>query len=57
MKVVLQVHVEPGTFGIGQQTVAASRRLDRHIPNERLEWYTKSNVCHAITGLLVPSGE
>ena len=52
-KSVLQVRIENDTFGIGQETVRATSRLDPHIGNEQLEWYTETTHTHAITGVLV----
>lgn len=53
-KTVLQVRIENGTFGIGQETVGAdSRPLDANIGNEQLEWYTDTTHTHAITGVLI----
>jgi len=54
-KVVLQLRIRPGSYGVGQETVGASGAIDPHVSNDSIEWYTKGDelgsVC--ITGVLV----
>lgn len=48
MQFMVRVHMAPGSFAVGQETVGASRRISPGIPNESLEWYTKGDTKGAI---------
>ena len=56
MQFAFQLRIKPGSYGIGQETVGASRigkKLDEHFKNEELEWYTKQNLSIVLYGLLL----
>ena len=64
LQVAFQLRQEPGSYGIGQETVGATRRgevLDPLIGNEQLEYYTQQRVGILLHGQLVkgpnPSGD
>eukprot|EP01083_Nonionella_stella_P024319 67205_1 len=51
-----QLRVRPGSYGIGQETVGASRAglsLDKAFSNDELEWYTKESAGIVLHGLMV----
>jgi E3 ubiquitin-protein ligase mind-bomb len=48
-----QLSQRPGSYQIGQETVAAKEQLDPLISNDELEYYTKEGVGIVIRGLLV----
>eukprot|EP01084_Bolivina_argentea_P138663 244079_1 len=55
-KFAFQVRIRPGSYGIGQETIGASRKkqiIDENFNNNELEWYTKENVGIVVYGLLV----
>jgi hypothetical protein len=53
VKFAFQCRQRPGSYAIGQQTVAAKCTLDDGFSNDELEWYTKENSAIVIQGLLV----
>eukprot|EP01062_Namystynia_karyoxenos_P049472 TRINITY_DN378_c0_g1_i1.p1 TRINITY_DN378_c0_g1~~TRINITY_DN378_c0_g1_i1.p1 ORF type:complete len:388 (+),score=62.25 TRINITY_DN378_c0_g1_i1:76-1239(+) len=53
IQVALQVWLQPGTFGVGHETVNAKGRLCDVIPNECLEYYTKRHCTHFVSGLVI----
>ena len=56
LQVAFQVRQKPGSYGIGQETVGATRRgevVDPLIGNEQLEYYTQQRVGILLHGLLV----
>ena len=55
-QVAFQLRQEPGTYGIGQETVGAEgagRTIDPLFPNSELEYYTKRKGVHKLYRLLV----
>eukprot|EP00042_Codosiga_hollandica_P008647 m.19856 g.19856 ORF g.19856 m.19856 type:complete len:60 (-) comp31396_c0_seq1:183-362(-) len=53
---MFQVRQRPGSYGIGQETVGATRQgiiLDERFSNDELEFYTKENSSLCLTGLLI----
>jgi hypothetical protein len=55
-QVAFQVRQEPGTYGIGQETVGAEGAgvtIDPLFPNSELEYYTKRKGVHKLYRLLV----
>ena len=48
-----QLRIRPGSYGIGQETVGATKVIDKHFSNDELEWYTKENVGIVLHGFLL----
>ena len=51
-----QLRIKPGSYGIGQETIGATKngkKLDENFNNEELEWYTKQNLGIVLYGLLM----
>ena len=56
LQVAFQVRQQPGSFGIGQETIGATEKgevIDPLIGNEQLEYYTQQSVGIILHGLLV----
>eukprot|EP01084_Bolivina_argentea_P171338 296845_1 len=56
VKYSFQLRIRSGCYGIGQETIGATRKnkiIDKNFENNELEWYTKENVGVAVHGLLV----
>lgn len=54
LRFVFQCRQRPGSYGVGQETVAAgSLVLDPLFSNNELEWYSKESPGIVLTGLLV----
>lgn len=56
VQIAFQLRQRPGSFQIGQETVGANRmgrKIDQHISNNELEYYTKEGVGIIFQGLLI----
>lgn len=52
-RLALQLRIQPNTYSVGQQTVRATKRIDPHVPNSSIEWYTEQSHTHFFTGILI----
>ena len=56
VRFAFQLRIKPGSYGIGPETIGATRKgniLDANFRNEELEWYTKQNMSIVLYGLLL----
>ena len=58
VRIAFQVRIHPSAYGIGQETVGATRRgetIDASgtFPNTSVEWYTDTKGTIFLTGLVV----
>lgn len=52
-KVVLQLYINPNSYRVGPQTIAASSEIDPMFTNQEIEWFTKERGSIILYGLLV----
>ena len=51
-KVVLQLYINPNSYLVGPQTIAASSEIDPMFTNQEIEWSTKERGSIILYGLL-----
>ena len=56
-KVVLQLYINPDSYQVGPQTIAATSEIDPKFSNQEIEWFTKGRGSIILYGLLVKLDE
>ena len=56
-KVVLQLYINPDSYQVGPQTIAATSEIDPKFSNQEIEWFTKERGSIILYGLLVKLDE
>ena len=56
-KVVLQLYINPDSYQVGPQTIAATSEIDPKFSNQEIEWSTKQHGSIILYGLLVKLDE
>ena len=52
-KVAFQVLIEPDSYDVGAETIGARHEIDPDFSNQEMEWSTKTDGSHILSGLLV----
>ena len=52
-RIAFQVHVKPGSYKIGPQSIGANEQIDPKFSNNELEWSTKERGATIISALLI----
>lgn len=56
-KAVLQLCINPSSYQVGPQTIAATSEIDPKFSNQEIEWSTKERGSIILYGLLVKLDE
>ena len=56
-KVLLQLYINPDSYQVGPQTIAATSEIDPKLSNQEIEWFTKERGSIILYGLLVKLDE
>ena len=52
-KVVLQLYINPDSYKVGLQTIAAASEIDPKFSNQEIEWFTKERGSLFLTDCLL----
>ena len=52
-KVVLQLYINPDSYQVGPQTIAATSEIDPKFSNQEIEWFTKGRGSFFFTDCLL----